>query len=572
MRYLVLLLCPTLLFAVEVGDQITISESPPATWEHPYHGQSGTVTNLGLNGLSIDFDGDGLRESGGGVTYSSEGDTWNVTGSGTSPGGGDSNTTVVVVVDGSNVTIDITATIDNEVTNVILNAIQAQLNNLDSDDDFLALNALLTELELLNLNQLQATDLDDIDGWLENIDQNIQSVIDKNESARILQSVDFIKASIADIGFDTDNDTPLLGEIRDKLNGELDVNFPSLQIVDVNLTSNLYQKLLDMRNLMHQMDLKLATIKSTATDLDKEVRELGDYIDPTDGQYGESLTKRFNELNMSITEEVEGMRGYFTDANGTYRLATLADLYQAIVLAADNNQTIGGEDDPDESDVENDANVQAIKGSIEDFSFTAPAGERGIVNGAAVGYIDFGEFLGDRAGMQTFTTIDLFAVGSTSERNMVDFQDVAIWIKRLIIIAVFWIYYRNLINSIIVPGFKLLTQSEESNSATGLAAPALKMAKVAIVTTGLAGIMVLLAGLTESEFFTDEFSGKMFQIIQAAINSIPEYGTWAATAFWLLTLFVPLATILGSVSTFYLQKFLVFVAILGMNRAARYFS
>ena len=570
MKYLFLLLCPTLLLAVQVGDQVTIYESPPATWEHPYHGQTGIVTNLGSNGLSIDYDGDGVRESGGGVTYSSEGDTWDITGTGS--GGSDSNTTIIVEVDGTNVTIDITATLDNEVTNVILNAMKNQLNNLDSDDDFQKLNAILTELETLKDNQLKPGDLDDIDDWLESIDDNIQSIIDKNESAKLLQSVDFIKASLADTGYDTDDDLPMLTEIRDTLQGQLDINLPSPVIVDVNLTSNLHTKLQDIRTILYTTrEDYIKIIKSSTTDMESTLGDIEEFLDPPDKPYGVNFFTGFDELNASITEEIEGMRGYITDANGTVRLATIADLYQAILEQGDDNKS--EVEDGEYSSSDSQAKSDELSGKKKTLVYNE-IGARPMVNGAtSLGMIDFDTgYLGKQVIPDGY--IDILNVNADNRLGLdvPGIDDAQTWIKNVITIAVFIIY------AVAAWGVavKIMAQSlsaTESNpvSSYGLANPIMKGLKLAIWGTYVTTFFwVGIVGFIEADFFGN--GQDSVTEANALLAVAQSQSDWAAGAFWMLEGFVPIVTILTALAFYITGQLMFFGGWVIANRASRVLS
>lgn len=73
MRYFPLFFLPFCSYGLQVNEWVKILRET-----HPYYDQTGRVEAISATGATIDYDGDGFHESGGGISLSTEGTNWEV--------------------------------------------------------------------------------------------------------------------------------------------------------------------------------------------------------------------------------------------------------------------------------------------------------------------------------------------------------------------------------------------------------------------------------------------------------------------------------------------------------------
>lgn len=195
------------LYGIVVGDQIKHYRET-----HPYYGQTGTVVSVGENGLSLDHDGDGVRDVGGGVSFFSssgianEGRNWDLIenyippGDGDGSGGGDSGGGTEIIIDDNGTVVNVTvntAAPDLESIMISLQQIEEDIENNTPIDYTSQLDGIINEILELDRSD-DSEELLLIATHLENL---------------VLQDIGFSNQAILDVL--EGNVTSILREIRD---------------------------------------------------------------------------------------------------------------------------------------------------------------------------------------------------------------------------------------------------------------------------------------------------------------------------------------------------------------------
>lgn len=451
-------------------------------------------------------------------------------GSGT---GGDSNgstggtTTTTTTTDGDvSVTVNVT-TPEVNIPEVDLTEITSLISQLDTNDDYDELLSIVQVLETNSdyLTTEQKQQLIDINQKLLEIKQNLTSDLSdlQTKSQKNLDYLEELNATYYQL--DRDNDVPMLTKI-----------FDELEILEEKNNQNLI-------NIYDRQE----DIAGSIADRETEIMRMAEIADI--------------ETSLRIIEtEVKELRGEYIDENGTQtgEYATLKDIVDAVNrLGADDNQSDfnATQQDTDTalaglSDIETglDVNIAAATAQTDLFIDW-----------------DFGK------GLQSY---NLFDIGSSTGVALPSLSDIASYIKNFLLIVTTFIFFFAM-KSILAETLQTIVRSNESNAVTNysafgtsVGALVVKAAKTGIFVVAIVGIIVTLNTAT-SEAGIMGASGTGQGSLTDLISSTAAGNGFMETSWGWFLLFVPLATILSCVGTYYSTRVGLLITIFVMNRSMR---
>jgi hypothetical protein len=563
MRILCFFLIPTLLFAtheVQIGDKVNILRETNGAnpWAEPAK-NPWTVTQVEEDGVHVIAD-DGTT---GFLRYKwrfNEGtgsDFWDTITSGGGGGGGGS-TNIIIDTNGTYWTVIVN--LDLQQTNNLLDAINQQLQNVDSDDDFLILSALLTEMQGINLEQLESNDLFLIEQKLTDINAQLVLLTEKIKSQEILDKLTDFKQAFDNTGFDSDNDVPELQNIKaelEKLSATVDVA-KDVQNIDIKTDGVL--------------GIHLEHYKEQIDEIQNDVNSMRDNIEEIEGDTRHFTDFQFEEKMDELNASIDGIRGEFVDENGTLRQATLADIYLALT---ESNATLPNEGTEigaktAESDALLGAKNQIVTNAIDSSKPNYTRTERP----ATLGIIDWD--MGRGNGQESH---DLLNMGqSLGGVSLPSWDEVSLWIKRVIIVAIMFMYYLAVYN-LTVGTFQTMIQAQESNVVSNYSAftfsagtVAVKAVKIGIWLTFFATVFytTVMAGYEAQITLWDGTTSSINSgLVNNALNQVSGTSDWSRGAMSFLDDILPIITIFNIVWTFFSQKIAIFLGIFIVNRASR---
>jgi hypothetical protein len=359
------------LFGIVAGDQIGHYRVT-----HPYYGQTGTVTNVGDGGLSLDHDGDGERDIGGGVSFYNndgvphEGWKWDLIQNFDPPGGDGSGGGTEIIIDDQGTTINVQVNTEAPDLESIMSSLQAieegiennlpndyssqlddiinELLELDRSDDSEELLFIATHLENLVMQDIGLTNqaiLDVLEGNLTRILEEIRDGAGDNNTSDILElfrqeqetSMHLLASHILGVmeavqANDLNRTNELIESYNIEVNGSLALQNEWLQLIyEKNQTSDVNQSLL----------LNPPSLELTDVDFEPFVPEqLENEIFPL-------FNGKLNEFKSSFMEvtrydEIENLANSLPDApdeEPKWTILTMGDYTFEIDLTGDEVET-----------------------------------------------------------------------------------------------------------------------------------------------------------------------------------------------------------------------------------------
>ena len=448
---------------------------------------------------------------------------------GTTGGNTGGTTTTTTSTEGNvSVTVNVT-TPEVNIPEVDLAEITSLISQLDTNDDLDELTAIVGVLEANQeyLTAEQKQQLIDINTKLETIRDNLTSDLTdlQNKSQKNLDYLDDLNATYYQL--DRDNDVPMLTKI-----------FEELEILEQKNNENLL-------NIYERQEDIAGRIADRETESER-MAELADI-----------------ETSLRIIEqEVIGLRGEFLDGNGSPsgNYATLKDIVDAVNrLAGDENAT--------------DLNATAQANEAEDAISGLADLDTGL-NVTVANPTAKTDFIIDWDFGKGTNSYDLFDIGQSTGFSMPSLTDIATYLKNFILIVTTFIFFFAM-KRLISETLQTIVRSNESNAVTNysvlgnsVGALAVKAGKTAIFVVAIVGIILTLQTAT-SESGIMSASGTGQATLTGLISSTVAGNGFMEISWGWFMMFVPVATILSCVGTYYSTKFALLITVFTMNRSMR---